>query len=813
MSNADQLVNSYLFDNLKTFHGAQWPDQHTFLLKWPLFIAVQLFGATPSAFASLTVATVLLTVSLLALVMYRIEHRPLVFGTLCLALASVLLMVPAQPYSGGILPVNMAMLTTRNIEYMVFIASLALFVYTPRVRHWKFGLGIGLLVLLVASDKLFLSLGVGAAILAMTVYALAGKWPLVKLSARWFAASLVGAVGAVGLLWLINTSGLTHTVAGPLAGPYGYVSNIKDLLLGCIYMILGILTNLGANPANDTRLLADIPRQILQSFTGVEGLAILMNAALVVAACVAVIRLLLSSIARRKTKSTIPHDAYFKLSLMLIWSTVAACGIFAVSKHYYPVDARYVAIVLFTAFIAIATITRTINWQPRRIMLIGFLFCVSIVAGIIATSHTSTAEHTAMDSVTKRNALISKAIEQHHIDTLVGDYWRVLPTRLGAHKNLRVVPLSDCGQFRDTLNSSVWKPDLGKQHFAYLLTLDKSLTGYPACSIDTVIKQYGRPNASTLIAGSLKQPTELLLIYDRGAHSSAPLPSPTKTPSTVLPISVNDLTHTACAGTTTMNIVAHQDDDLLFMSPDLQHSLEGNNCVRTIYVTSGDAGADKYYWVGREQGSEAAYSAMLHTNSIWVERIVKLPTGQFVTVANPRGNFRVSLIFMHLPDGNLQGQGFRSSHHESLASLEAGQIQNIHSIDHQSTFSAEDLSGALTTFMRLYQPTEIRTQANLASRSHPDHSDHMAVGRIAKAAYQSYIDQQFDSKPLIPLTFYTGYPIQNMPANVTGQDLRDKERAFFAYAKYDPSVCSSEEQCSFNSNYGWYLKRQYQNDY
>jgi len=69
MSNADQLVNSYLFDNLKTFHGAQWPDQHTFLLKWPLFIAVQLFGATPSAFASLTVATVLLTVSLLALVM------------------------------------------------------------------------------------------------------------------------------------------------------------------------------------------------------------------------------------------------------------------------------------------------------------------------------------------------------------------------------------------------------------------------------------------------------------------------------------------------------------------------------------------------------------------------------------------------------------------------------------------------------------------------------------------------------------------------------------------------------------------------
>src|SRR5215475_11483965 len=39
-----------------------------------------------------------------------------------------------------------------------------------------------------------------------------------------------------------------------------------------------------------------------------------------------------------------------------------------------------------------------------------------------------------------------------------------------------------------------------------------------------------------------------------------------------------------------MNIVAHEDDDLLFLSPDLIHDIQSGRCVRTIFVTAGDAG-------------------------------------------------------------------------------------------------------------------------------------------------------------------------------------------------------------------------------
>jgi LmbE family N-acetylglucosaminyl deacetylase len=813
MGNADQLVNTYLFDDAKTFHGAQWPSQHSFLLKWPLFMIIRLFGATPHAFMTFTVGIALLSVALLALILYRIERRLLLFGTLCLALASVLLLVPTQPYPGGVLPVNLAMITTRNVEYLVFIAAIASLAYAPRVRHWKFAAGSGLLVLLIASDKLFLTIGVGAAIMALLTYALARKWALVNLSARWLAAGLVGAVGATMLLWLINASGLTHIVGGSVAGPYGLVHSAKDLALGSVYAVLGLLTNLGANPASDTRLLGTIPAQTRDHLLSPQGIAFLMNSLLVIGMAFAAGKVLWSSIIKRATN--LPHDTYFKISLMLLWTTIAACGVFVVSQHYYPVDARYLSIALFASFIILATFTRTVKWPPRTVVVVGVLFGVSILAGVVSASRTYTAENKAMAATNKRNELVAKVIGQHNVQSLVGDYWRVFPTKLEANNDLRVVPLSSCAQPSGVLTSTQWQPSLERHGFAYLLTLDRSLTGYTACNIDDVIGHYGRPNASTLISGSLKHPAELLLFYDRGAHNSAPHVNPaTKAPATVLPIPLDELPYTACpSDTTILNIVAHQDDDLLFMNPSLQHDIQAGHCIRTVYMTSGDAGASKYYWVGREQGSEAAYSSMLGIDDIWIERLVRLPSGQFITVANPRGNSRVSLIFMHLPDGNLQGQGFASSNYESLARLEAGGIDLIHAVDHQSAYDAGALSTALTTLMRSYQPDQVRTQANLVSTVNQDHSDHMAVGRMTQGAYQNYLQQQYDGQPLIPLQFYVGYPIRGMAANVSGADLQNKERTFFAYAKYDNGVCGSERECSLSSNYGLYLKREYQNGY
>ena len=67
-----------------------------------------------------------------------------------------------------------------------------------------------------------------------------------------------------------------------------------------------------------------------------------------------------------------------------------------------------------------------------------------------------------------------------------------------------------------------------------------------------------------------------------------------------------------------MNIVAHQDDDLLFQSPDLIDTInDPGSCVTTAYVTAGDDGKGTAYWQGRESGMKAAYAQMAGVTNSW----------------------------------------------------------------------------------------------------------------------------------------------------------------------------------------------------
>ena len=168
---------------------------------------------------------------------------------------------------------------------------------------------------------------------------------------------------------------------------------------------------------------------------------------------------------------------------------------------------------------------------------------------------------------------------------------------------------------------------------------------------------------------------------------------------------------------------------------------------------------------------------------------------------------------MHLPDGNLIGEGFKASHNESLARLEAGKISTAHTVDGQSSYTSSQLTAALASLMQLYHPAEINTQANFASSQFPDHSDHMAVGRYVKSAYTEYEAQQFENRVTIPIEFFIGYPAHQMPANVSGPDLAAKDAAWFDYAKFDGTVCQSPAECSKSPTYGSYLQRQYENAY
>ncbi len=811
-ANADQLSDPLLFRSSATFHGASFPGTHTFLLKWPIFWLLKLFGTSALSLEVATVSVVLLTVGCLAAVLYKIERRPLVFGTICFSLATALLLVPAQPYAGGLLPVNMAMLTTRNLEYIVYIVALVYFVRSMKFRSRNFMVGVGVLSVLIASDKLFLSLSAGGALVGLVIYAAARNWAYVTLSLRWLVGTMMAWIGSGVILGFITLFHFTHLVNENGASPFALVSGVKNLVLGVSYAVLGLLTNVGGNPVYDSTQLAQLPGQLLHRAFSLSGIAHLLAAAMFIYAVRLSWRFVLPSlrnVGRRAAKRTTAGQ----LATLLILSTLAAIGVFVTTDHYYAVDSRYLAIIIFAAPIVAAVALRKRKLRAEYVAVLGLLLLGGAVIGVFAAQGSYSRQQAALRTTEARNGLVQQALNQHPVNVLVGDYWRVLPTKLASKNDLKVLPLGNCTQPRTTLTSKAWQPDLHKSSFAYLISLDGSLTDFPHCSLSQVTAHYGRPSATQLIAGTLSHPKEVLLFYDYGSHKSThPTPSRAPTATALIPISTDELLGTNCRNPTIMNIVAHQDDDLLFLSPDLLHDIHVGHCVRTVFLTAGDSGYDRFYWLNRQRGSEAAYDAMLGHKSKWIQRTVRLADNNYVTIDSPDDNSTISLIFFNLPDGGLHGEGFPASYKESLVKLQAGAMPQIHTVDGQSVYTAEQLTAALSNLMDIYQPAEIHTQADVPSNKYPDHSDHSAAGKLAEMAGQQYSQQQFAGAIAIPVKRYIGYPIHGYERNVSGIDLQEKESAFLAYAQYDGGVCHSLLQCAATPTYGAYISRQYQED-
>ena len=807
-TNADQLVNSYLFDSSHIFNNGLLPGTHSFLLKWPLFFFIKLLGESKGSYTTVTVAVSLMTVASFAYILHRIERRPFVKGTIFLALASVLLVIPAQPYPGGLLPVNMAMLATRNLEYILYIVCTWGIIRSKRFISTTWVLSVLGLALLIASDRLFLSISLGASLTSCMVYIFRKRHELADLTGRWFISNLAAAIISYLIVIGINFLHLVH-ISSSGAGPYKLIHNLHQLINSVLGAIFGLFSNFGANPAFNTVK----PRQVLGNALGhifsFGGPILIVNFIILCCCLVAIYHLFMSSLKRikAKRKTNLKYSDSQNLAILMIWSTIIAFVSFMLTDHNYVVDSRYLAIIVFTSFIALATFTRTKRWEEKKIVFIGIILFGAMCLSVPMVINTYYLERDASITMDSRNLQISRAITNHRVNVLVGDYWRVLPIKQLIDKNTVVMPLSNCTTPRNVLSSTSWQPNLDNNSFAYILSLDKSQTDYPTCSADKVFASYGKPNSSIVIDGNIEHPKELLLFYDHGAHKSSS--NKTSASSSIEPILIKNLTHTECNKAGSLIIVAHEDDDLLFMNPDLQKDISAGKCIRTVYITSGDAGSNQLYWLAREQGSEAAYSKMLGKDSIWIQRTLKLGDNQFATVASPRGNSKISLIFMHLPDGNLRGQGFNDTKRESLIKLLQGQIPSIHSIYGNSTYTADSLTLVLSELIKVYRPSDIRTQATFASKQYPDHSDHMSVSKFVEKAYKIYEASNLTNDSAIPIKHYIGYPIHSMPQNVFGTDLINKIAVFLSYAKHDLAVCQSQQSCSTNQAYGYYLKRQY----
>lgn len=814
-SNADQIVNSYLIENRGTFEQALIPGTHTFLIKWPLFVLVQLFGHTSTALTLITILSCVFTIGTLAYVIYRIEKRPVRLSILILLLSSILLFIPAQPHDGALLPANFAMLTTRNIEYVVYIVGLILLLRAPkRIYSWQLLASVALLSLLAASDKLFLGLSFGGAFIMFVAYRLFGKNAALSWKINlWLLVSLASSLLATALLWLIDSSRITQIVGQTNASPYQFVTDIHHLILAFIFTISGIMTNFGANPVFDIGVVKEIPRIFASRLLDSATIGFAVNSLTLIASSVAAVHLIRRSL-RSSHNQPIRNTTANSLSLMLLASSIVAVALFITTEHYYPADSRYLTIIFFALFISLASYQRQLpDITPRLSRYIIGCTLVAICSGMLWTYSIASQQLNALQPIVDRNAQVVAIMKKHNVDILIGDYWRVLPIRNTSRDIVHTtIPLASCLTPRDTLTSKAWESDLRTHSFAYLLSLDKSLAEYGSCTIEQVVGRYGQPNASSVVAGTNDHPRELLLFYDHGVSKNDNQPKRQSAYTTIFPVTLpQSVPSGTCADNTTiLNIVAHQDDDLLFMNPTIAHAIAAGSCVRTVYLTAGDAGQDERYWIGRERATREAYTSLMGASrdTLWVQKRIKVHDNGYITSLTPSDDQRISLLFMRLPDGNLLGEGFMPFAYQSLENLIQDRIPAIHSVDQKSHYSSDELIETLSQLMTTYHPSIINTQAPIDTGHHfHDHSDHITTGRYAQRAYNTYIASKNNNVPMI--NYFIGYPVRERPINVFGDDLTHKLAAFTEYSHYDDSVCQSIEQCAQTPTYWSYLHREY----
>lgn len=249
-----------------------------------------------------------------------------------------------------------------------------------------------------------------------------------------------------------------------------------------------------------------------------------------------------------------------------------------------------------------------------------------------------------------------------------------------------------------------------------------------------------------------------------------------------------------CSGIRDLAFVAHLDDDLLFMNPDLMANIEAGGCMRVVYLTASDAGEGEGYMLGRERGVRAAYAYMARQPDAWREDAVRLD-GRTIARFVLQGNPRIELWHMRLKDPWL-GPGWGS-----LTPLSRAESVPNHVADtlgpHRETYTRAGLVSTLAAVIRDYGPTTVRHLDDTVSVPYTElcwrcpghsHPDHIASARLVREAMLQAPGNYAD-------TGYVDYPSQEHEPNLSEAEIASKSEVFRRYAFNDYHYCAGPTGC------------------
>jgi len=225
-----------------------------------------------------------------------------------------------------------------------------------------------------------------------------------------------------------------------------------------------------------------------------------------------------------------------------------------------------------------------------------------------------------------------------------------------------------------------------------------------------------------------------------------------------------------------LTIVAHQDDDLLFMQPDLADIADRRAGLTNVYVTAGNATAADDLIGKRNAGLMEAYAEAAGVESAWTCGGIEL-AGHAADHCRLAGA-PISLVFLGYPDGGKQGE-----HRDSLLHLFDGSITSAETVARQpARYDQPGLIAAVAEVINVTQPRTIRT-LEIAANHGRDHNDHMLVGALTLLAVA-----ETGSTPA--LLAFRGYATDLEPENVI-DPLYDRSAKNFAYYHACATACDA----------------------
>jgi LmbE family N-acetylglucosaminyl deacetylase len=233
---------------------------------------------------------------------------------------------------------------------------------------------------------------------------------------------------------------------------------------------------------------------------------------------------------------------------------------------------------------------------------------------------------------------------------------------------------------------------------------------------------------------------------------------------------------------TTVSFCAHQDDDLLFMNPDIASDVQAGFRVWVVYLTAGDLPprpgpgvTGLAYSEMRMEGVRAAYARAAGLPADWLPEELLLAGHPVATERLAGTDLRLVFTFVHAAAGPEDpcGDLFRMWHDPGFVAVP---------LDGRPSYTQASFVGMLRAVLDTAQPDYIRSQSTIGHRE-GDHVDHVSGALLVADA-----DVDAAGCTRVPRHEYTAYAVLGLPDNVTGYWRDEKTAIWNEYWPHDPQL-------------------------